>query len=112
METHGGVTPVFVHPTPTDDDGNECDASFDRKKNEIDIGVAEESIQKQRLFHETFHRCLETIGVDLRLKVFGAKDEAVLSDREEHIICLIEGPLFDVLVRNGWLKFPKPPRFE
>jgi len=108
-----GEIKVYVTRTsPTDDEGNECHAIFDPETNTITIAVGPFETMKMKLFHELMHVAWSDASGDMREKVTGGKTADERGRREEMIISFQEPPLYDLLTRNGWLWFPKPPRFE
>jgi hypothetical protein len=114
VAAHGGSIPVYVTKDPIiDENGDECDAYWDREDNEIVIRAYENiSVMKQRLHHELLHVCFGAHTGQAREDVLGGATPEARDDREEKIVGFIEPIQFDILVRNGWLKYPNPPKFR
>jgi hypothetical protein len=57
---------------------------------------------KETLFHELLHAAFSQKA--------GKAKRLLTHANEEIIIRCIEGPLYRLLTRNGWLRLPRPPR--
>ena len=115
VAVHGGIVPVYVVKQPiVDDDGvTNLDAYYDPDVPEIVIEQSDNVPKmKQRLHHELLHVCFGAHSGDARAKVLGAQTEDGRAKREEDIVSFIEPVQFDMLVRNGWLRYPVPPRVK
>ena len=112
LKVHGGVTPAYVTNRPIyDDDGNEVDAYYDKEKNELVVKQSDNvAAMKQRLHHELLHVCFGAHSGDAR--AFLGKTVESRGKREEDIVSFLEPVQFDMLVRNGFLRYPKPPRVK
>ena len=92
-------------------DGDSCDAYFDLQKNIIEIAwKPDESFLKMKLMHELLHVCFSAHSGQMLAKVLGGKSDEEREEREELIVSFLEPVFYDLLSRNGWLKFPKPPK--
>jgi hypothetical protein len=112
VAVHGSEVRVYVTKKELLlDDGSACDAYFDTETNIIEISwCPDEAFMKMKLMHELLHVCFRAHSSDLLGKVLGTKTIDQQSNREEQIVSFLEPVLYDLLARNGWLHFPKPPK--
>lgn len=112
VQAHGGTVPVYVAKVVIGDEGEEVEAYFDRTKPEIVIEQAENvALMKSRLHHELLHLCFGAHSGDARAPVLG-RTPAARAKREEAVVSFLEPVQFDLLVRNGWLRYPNPPKVK
>lgn len=110
VQVHGTVIPVFVVKT-VDDEGS--DGEYDDEAPHILIRQADNiSAMKQTLHHELMHVCFRGHSGTARESLFRSKTPEGRAKREEAIISFLEPVQFDLLVRNGWLRYPNPPRVK
>ena len=111
-QVHGGTIRVYLTTyKPDDGSGDKCDGTFDSEKGEIEIDASlSDDKAKMTLLHELLHVCFGGASGQLRENVLGAKTPEARATREEMVVSFIEPVLYDLLVRNGWLRFPKPRR--
>jgi hypothetical protein len=114
VQAHGSVIPVYVSKTVVDDDGvTEIFGYFDSEAPLIIIRAMDNiASMKQTLHHELLHVCFGAHSGDAREMVFKGKTRDGRAKREEEIISFLEPVQFDLLVRNGWLRYPNPPRLK
>jgi hypothetical protein len=94
-------------------DGAQVDAFFDVDTPEIVIAwVPNTAVMKLRLHHELLHVCFGTYSGDTKAQVLGGRTTNARWAREEHVVSFLEPVQYDLLVRNGWLRYPDPPRFR
>jgi len=114
VTAHGGTIPVYVTKNDAllkDDDGSDVDAYYDPEVPCILVKhTGNVAMMQQRLHHELLHVCFGAHSGDARAQVLGAKTVEGRAKREEAIVSFVEPVQFDLLVRNGFLKYPKPPR--
>lgn len=113
IAAHGGVIPVYVTKDEASLTVDDCevDAYYDPDGPYILIRSMDNiSMMCQRLHHELLHVCFGAHSGDAREVVLGSKTPAGRAKREEMIVSFIEPVQFDLLVRNGFLHYPKPPR--
>lgn len=113
VSAHGGTIPVYVAKGPLfDDDGvTEVDAWYDREVNEIVVKQLDNvAAMKMKLHHELIHVCFGSHSGDAR--AFLGKSVEARAKHEEDIVSFLEPVQFDLLVRNKWLRYPKPPRVK
>jgi hypothetical protein len=98
--------------TPIKCDGDDCYAFYDTPTGHIHVAKDIPQVMGQKAFHELVHKSLHGMSHNDSFAIFGdvPPDEQEL--REEALACLLEHKLYDLLVRNKWLRFPKPPKFE
>ena len=118
VRAHGGTIPVYVVKTDLyqyDGDGDgetELDAYYDQGKPEIVVRQTDNTtLMKQRLHHELLHACFGAHTAD-GLAALGAFTPAGRAKREEDIVSFLEPIQFDMLTRNGFLRYPNPPRVK
>lgn len=112
-QAHGGVIPVFVIKVLEDEDGYALDGQFDQEAPLILIRQVDNvSAMKQTLHHELLHVCFRGHSGTARETVLHSSTVDGRARREEDIISFLEPVQFDLLVRNGWLKYPNPPRVK
>ena len=113
FEAHGGTVKVYLNKKPLELEGHAVEAFYDPDKGTIDIQwLPSESRLKSTLVHEMLHVCFRGHSGDMREKVLGPKTSNGRHDREEMIVSFLEPVLFDVLTRAGFLKIPRPPKFD
>lgn len=113
VETLLGPVPVFVVKTLEDDDGFDLSGLFDQDKPEILIRQIDNVMSmKQTLHHELLHVCFRAHSGTAREAVFKSRTVEGRHDREEELVSFLEPVQFDLLVRNGWLRYPNPPRLK
>jgi len=112
VAAHGSVVRVYLTKKELKlEDGSVCDAYYDPELNSIEIAWrADESYLKMRLLHELLHVCFSAHSGDMREKVFGRESPKQKVSREELVVSFLEPVLYDILSRNKWLKFPRPPK--
>jgi hypothetical protein len=113
VHAHGGIIPVYVAKGPLfDDDGvTAVEAYYDTEAPCIVVEQSDNvSRMKQRLHHEILHVVFGAHSGDARAKCLGSQTMEGRARREEDIVSFIEPIQFDLLVRNGWLRYPKPPK--
>jgi hypothetical protein len=100
VEAHGRKIPFYVVKELIDEDGEENDGAFFYEAGYGLIRqIDDKEAMKQTLHHELMHVAL----VNDRKHTLKDEDEFILK---------LEAPQYDVLVRNGWLKYPNPPRVK
>ena len=112
MAAAGGDTPVYLTKEPTVEGSDESvNGFYETEKNfiEVESGLTGQ-IQKETLFHEIIHRCFSTASGDLQAKILGHSSREKRWDHEELIVSFLAPVLYDILVRNGWLRIPDPPK--
>ncbi len=96
-----------------DDEGGDVDAYYDPEVPSILVKyTGNVAMMQQRLHHELLHVVFGAHSGDARAVVLGSNTCAGRAKREEAIVSFIEPVQFDLLVRNGFLKYPKPPRLK
>lgn len=112
LEAHGGTIPVYVQRGELkDDEGNDVDAYYEKDKPEIVIKHSDNAAgMKMKLHHELLHVCFGSHSGDA--KAFLGSTYDARGKREEDIVSFLEPIQFDLLVRNGWLRYPNPPRWK
>lgn len=111
-ECQTGPLTIVASKNTIEEDGHELHACYEPDRSRVTVADTEEQKMKRSLLHELLHVCFDGASGDLREKVLGGKTKEERDEREELIVSFLESPLFDLLTRNGWLRFPKPPRFE
>ena len=112
----GGDLRIYLVPYDlpiknNDMDGNDCRGMYDPVRDEIEVSEDQGEVNMKRsLLHEILHKCFSAISGDLQKVILGEEDMDALARREELVVGYLEPLLYDVLVRNGWLKFPEPPK--
>lgn len=114
VEAHGGLTPVYVQKAPLiAPDGEPCDAYYERDAPRIVVEQKDNvTLMKQKLFHELKHLATDSHTGDAREHAFIGKTSEERAQHEERVVGFQEVPEFDILTRNGWLKFPNPPKVK
>ena len=113
VETVMGKIPVYVVKTLENDDGHDLDGFFDKEKPEILIRqIDNKEAMKSTLHHELLHVSFRGHADSERDRVFKGRTVNVRESNEEAIVSFLEPIQFDLLVRNGWLKYPNPPRVK
>lgn len=115
VEAHGGTLPVYVVKGDlyNSDGETEVEAYYDRETPCIKIKQIDNiALMKQTLHHELLHLCFGVHSGDARAAVFRSKTTEGRYRREEEIVSFLEPIQFDLLVRNGWLKYPNPPKVK
>jgi folate-dependent phosphoribosylglycinamide formyltransferase PurN len=96
-----------------DAEGNSLDAQYDPEAPIILVKHVDHAARMQMtLHHELLHVCFAAHSGDARQAALGPRTHEGRARREEAIVSFIEPVQFDLLVRNGWLKYPKPPRLK
>lgn len=105
--------PVYVQEGELHlEDGMRVDAYYDVDTPEIVVAwVPNVELMKSRLHHELLHVCFGAHSGDTKAQVLGCRSLDARFAREEHIVSFLEPVQYDLLVRNGWLRYPNPPRF-
>lgn len=67
-------------------------------------------IMKATLYHEIKHSAIRAFSGDAREWALGSRTAEGRAKREEKVISLSEVPEYDLLCRNGLLRFPDPPK--
>ena len=113
VQVHGGSIPVYVDKGPlVSDEGYECDAFYERDTPQIVVKwTGNVAAMKQKLHHELLHVCFGAHTGDAREPLFG-RSVGARDKKEELIVSFLEPVQFDLLVRNGWLRYPNPPRIK
>lgn len=88
-------------------DGDECYACYDPTNGNITVVDDVPEVMRRKLFHELVHAACHGMSGRDRVDIFGTENH---DDREEALACFMESKMFDILSRNGWLRFPKAPR--
>lgn len=109
LQSQGGAIPVYV----TDEDlfleGVLVEAYYDKATPCIVIRHTDNvDAMKMRLHHELLHVCFGAHSGDA--VAFLGQTPAARDRREEHMISFLEPIQFDLLKRNGFLKYPSPPK--
>lgn len=115
LEAHGGKVPVYVQKAPllSPDDGTPCDAYYERDTPCIVVEQKDNvPLMKQKLFHELKHLACNAHTGTAREQVFNGATQDERGEHEERIISFFEVPEYDILARNGFLKFPNPPKVK
>lgn len=68
------------------------------------------TVMERNVFHELIHNCHEGISYIEWERVYGEVDEDQMEAQQEENAMFLENKLFDLLKRNGLLRFPKPPK--
>ena len=111
LSAHGSTIPVYVTRRPLAVDGHEVKAYFDGETPCIVLAWSDNvAAMKQTLHHEILHVCFAGHSGDARQAVLGGRTPAARAKREEQIVSFLEPVQYDLLVRNGFLRYPKPPR--
>lgn len=111
VQSAGGMIPVYVTNAPITVEGHDSEAYYDKDVPCILIKVTENvAAMKAALHHELLHVCFSGHSGDA-LAFMGSTPEA-RDRREEKVVSFLEPVQFDLLVRNGFLKYPNPPRFK
>lgn len=99
VETAAGLVRVYVVKQLEDEDGHDLEGIFLPDTNEVLVRQIDAVVSmKSTLHHELTH-------VALRFAVASVQ-------REENLIRELEPQQFDILTRNGWLRYPNPPRVK
>lgn len=110
VQVHGAVIPVFVVKQV---DAENSDGEYDQEIPAILIRQTDNvASMKQSLHHELLHVCFRGHSGTTRESILGSKTIEGRAKREEAIISFLEPVQFDLLVRNGWLRYPNPPRVK
>lgn len=109
IQAHGGTIPVYVVKSIE----GKAEGLFDRDVPEILVTQSDNvALMKQALHHEILHVCFSGHSETSREHVLGESTIKRRDDREETLISFLEPVQFDLLVRNGFLKYPNPPRVK
>jgi hypothetical protein len=113
LKAHGGEIPVFVQRDKlVDDEGVECDALYEPTKGLIVVRqYPNVDYMKAKLHHEIMHVCLENHTADVQERLFGPVEKD-RTENEEVFIGIMEPTQYDLLTRNGFLRYPNPPRVK
>lgn len=110
VQANGGTIPVYVSKD-VQVDGADCDAYYEHDSPCIVIRQNDNvNAMKAALHHELLHVCFAGHSGDVKAKVLGARTPEGRARREEAIVGFLEPVQFQLLVSNGFLKYPKPPR--
>jgi hypothetical protein len=110
VEAHGSTIPVFVVKV-VDEEGS--DGEFNQEVPEILIRQTDNvASMKQTLHHELLHVCFRGHSGTTRESILRSKTNEGRAKREEEIISFLEPVQFDLMVRNGFLRYPNPPRVK
>lgn len=86
---------------------------LEQETGNIEIAGKNPELIRKTAFHELIHKALFALNPKTKEDIFGDdRTEEQYEDQEEQLCRLLEDKLYDLLSRNGWLKFPKPPRFK
>jgi len=112
LDSQSGVVKVYVTKNQLKvEDGTLVDACFDPHANTIEIKWSEDlHHMKMKLLHELLHVCFNPHAGDMKQNILGGKDYIEWDTREELLVSFLEPILFDLLVRNGMVRFPNPPK--
>ncbi len=115
-DAQGGPFNVWETAEDIDYDGVKCKGLCEvtaGRRDDISVSAKQGLAQmKQTLLHEQMHKCWGTASGDLREFILGEKTPEKRARREELITSFLEPVLYDLLARNGWLKYPDPPAFR
>jgi hypothetical protein len=104
---------VYAHKSRTVKcEGDDCYAYYDEENGNVHVATDIPVVMGQKAFHELVHKSLHGISNNDSVAIFGDVTPDEHESREEALACLLEHKLYDLLLRNKWLRFPKPPRFE
>jgi hypothetical protein len=110
VDVQGHRIPVYVVKV-VDEEGSE--GEYDSEAPAILIRQVDNvAAMKQTLHHELLHVCFRGHSGTTREGLFRSKTPEGRHAREEAIISFLEPIQFDLLVRNGWLRYPNPPRVK
>ena len=112
VQTAAGELRVYATTLAVEnDDGEACDATFDPDTHTIEVRWRPDAAaMKLDLHHELIHRCFHGVGGDALEKVFGRVTRERREAREEAVVSFLDRVQFDLLTRNGFLRYPNPPR--
>lgn len=112
VEARGRTIPVFVVKTLEDEEtGHDYQGVFHYEVPEILIRqIDDKGAMKQTLHHELLHVCFTGHSGDKRAHLFNSQSKNTREKREEQMVSFLETEQYDLLYRNGWLKYPNPPR--
>lgn len=106
-ETQSGPLSVYVVKELRNESGDPLHAEYDPDTHTILVEWCENATKmKQDLHHELLHVCFAGSSGDARENALGPD----YVTREEKLVSFLEPVHFDLLMRNGWLKYPNPPR--
>ena len=101
---------VYAHKASTlSFDGDDHYAYYDETTGNVHVGSNAADIMGRKAFHELGHKAFHGISYNDAVAIFGEDDVDL---KEEALMCFLETKFYDLLVRNGWLKFAKPPKFD
>lgn len=108
VESHLGVFTVWVVKGDVkNDSGEDVNGHFDVDAREILIAYSPNVRQMEMsLHHELTHVGLAPVSGVLWAAVCGGGNQ-----REELIVSTIELTQFDLLYRNGFIRYPEPPKW-
>lgn len=107
LSAHGREIPVYVVNVV---DGDDSGGEYDYENNRINIKSSPNIHEmKSALHHEFHHVFFDGCSGDVRQRVLGPKTVKGRAQREEQIVSYLEPVSYDILVRNGFLKYPDPP---
>ncbi len=112
LQTHVGEVRVFIKRKVVHEDGDECHAQYIEGTPPI-IEVEQNDnvvVMEKGVFYECIHNCHEGISHTEWTRVYGDIEWEKMEEREEENAMFMETKLFDLLKRNGLLRFPKPPK--
>jgi hypothetical protein len=104
---------IYAHDkTPIKCDGDDCYAYYDPANGHVYVAKDIPAVMGAKAFHELVHKSMHGMSNNDSIAIFGDVTPDEHEVREEALACLLEHRLYDLLTRNGWLRFPKPPRFD
>ena len=87
-------------------DGNEAHACYDMQTGDIEVASSAPDVMKRSLFHEHCHKALAHISAEERERIFANENR---EEAEEELCLYLEKTVYDLLTRNGFLRYPNPP---
>jgi hypothetical protein len=114
LESHVGRLALRVKREVKSVDGKHLhDAAYCSDEQEIEVAETDNiTIMEMRAFHEMMHVCFDGHSTDKLAKVFHTEDVDEQERREEDVVSFLETQFYDLLKRNGLLRFPKPPKLK
>lgn len=111
LHSQAGQIPVFVTQEDLTVDGALAEAYYDKATPCIVIKYTDNvDAMKMRLHHELLHVCFGSHSGDA--VSFLGRTPSARDKREEHLISFLEPIQFDLLKRNGFLRYPNPPKLN
>jgi hypothetical protein len=100
VEAHGRKIPFYVVKELLNDEGDDLDGVYYYEHGYGCIRqIDDKNAMKQTLHHELMHVAM-------------INDPTMPLKRQHELIDRLETPHYDILVRNGWLRYPNPPRLK